>query len=239
MRVGVIQSCYVPWRGYFDFIASVDRFVLYDDVQYSRGSWRNRNRLKTRNGLRWLTVPVDHVFGQRIDEVRIGASTRGDWRGAHERQLRDALGPAPHFETALALWRDATAPDHRRLTDLNEALLRAICGYLGITTPIERSSAHPLRAGRMERLLDLLVRTGATTYVSGPSARDYLDEPLLAAHGIALEYKTYDYAPYPQLWGPFEGAVTILDLIANCGPEACAHLRAAAAPEPSDAGTSA
>lgn len=232
MRVGVIQSCYVPWRGYFDFIASVDRFVLYDDVQYSRGSWRNRNRLKTRNSLRWITVPIDHAFGQRIDEVRIGTSTRGDWRDLHERLLRDALGPAPHFETALALWRGAVSARPALLTDLNEALLRSICLYLGICTPIERSSAYPLRGDRMGRLLDLLVRIGATTYVSGPSARSYLDQELLAAHGIALEYKTYDYAPYPQLWGPFEGSVTILDLVANCGPEARTHLRAQSDAEP-------
>lgn len=223
MRVGAIQSCYVPWRGYFDFIASCDVFVIYDDVQYSTGGFRNRNRVKLPSGLRWITVPVAHRFGDRIDQVRIGSSC-APWRETHRRLLRESFARAPHGADALALWEDGVASPVDRLTPLNVGLLERVMAYLGIGTRLVHS-ADLAPAGRSTgRLIDLLRKVGARTYLSGPSARAYLDESAFRDAGIGLEFKTYDYAPYPQSWGAFEDAVTILDLVAHCGPRAREHL---------------
>lgn len=223
MRVAAIQSNYVPWRGYFDFIASVDQFVLYDDVQYSTGSWRNRNRIKGPMGLRWLTVPVRTKLGIAIDEVRIDNPVKA-WHETHRRLLYESLQAAPYFGDAITLWSEAISANDDYLSRLNIRLIRSICDYLGIETPIVGSRDFQLSGTKTERLLLLLKRIGANTYLSGPSAMAYLDVPLLAEHGIAVEYKSYDYEPYPQLWGRFEGAVSILDLIANTGPSARAFL---------------
>ncbi len=224
MRVGVIQSCYLPWRGYFDFIASVDLFVVYDDVQYSTGSWRNRNRVKTARGLKWLTVPVVQHLGMAIDEVRIGAPAK-PWRDEHRRLLEESLGSAPHFADAFSLWQSALAAGDELLSALNLRLIRAINEYLGIRTPLVLSRDYRLAGAKTERLLQLLRAVGADTYLSGPSAGSYLDVAMMNSAGIAVEYKSYDYAPYPQAWGEFAGNVTVLDLIANCGRSAAAHLR--------------
>ena len=229
MRVGVIQSCYVPWRGYFDFIANVDLFVILDDVPYSKGSWRNRNLLKTRNGLKWLTVPVQAAPEKlTIEEVRIG-NTRKPWRDTHRNQLRAALGPAPFFEVALSLWEDGVSQNDPYLSSMNVRLTKLICDYLRIGTPIVMARDYGATGVKTERLIRLLQRVGARSYLSGPSAKGYLDESMFRDCGIHLEYKAYEYAQYPQLWGLFEGNVTVLDLIANCGPQARQYLRSCAA----------
>jgi hypothetical protein len=215
LRVGAIQSAYIPWRGYFDFIASVDLFVVYDDVPYSKNSWRNRNRIKTPRGTEWLTIPVHGRLDDSIDEVTIADPS---FVVRHRSKLIESLGQAPYFAQAMEVWEAGVKPGHSNLSAQNVALIRSVCSYLGITTPLAFSRDLGLHGTKTDRLLDLLRRTGGTTYVSGPTAKDYLDEALLAANNITLEYKTYDYEPYSQLFGPFVGEVTVLDLIANEGP---------------------
>lgn len=224
MRVGVIQSCFIPWRGYFDFMRSVDVFVFYDDVQYSKNSWRNRNRIKTPDGPRWITVPVRHrSLSQLICETEI--DERSDWRSSHFRLWRDSYASARYFEDVLPLLGDLGRTETWTLSELNVRLTRAVAGYLGIKTPTIMSTEFKCSGSSTGRLIDLLKKAGATTYLSGPSADEYLDKEQFRRAGICLEYKSYDYAPYPQLWGAFEGAVSVLDLIANCGPESHAFLR--------------
>lgn len=223
-RVGIIQSCYVPWRGYFDFIASVDLFLILDDVLYSKGSWRNRNQLKTPNGLKWLTVPVNVSMTQAIDQVEI-ARTVKPWREDHEHKLQNALGDAPYFDTTMSVWKEGAAAGDTLLSALNVRLTKLLCAKLGIATPIRLSRELGGEGSKTDRLIDLLTKLEATHYLSGPSARGYIDEAQFRAAGIALEYKSYDYEPYPQLHGPFEGTVTVLDLIANTGPDAPRFLR--------------
>lgn len=214
----MIQSCYIPWRGYFDFIDSVDVFVIYDDVQYSSGSWRNRNQIKTRNGLRWLSVPVKYRYGDSIDAVSIGRKPGISWQESHRRLLHEALGSAPYFADTIGIWEAAIAFEDSKLTALNQRLTQGVCQYLRIDTRIVLSREYQVSGTKTARLISLLSKLGATTYLSGPSARGYLEEDLFRTNGIGLEYKSYDYRPYPQLWGDFSGAVTVLDLIANCGP---------------------
>ena len=224
MRAGIIQSCYLPWRGYFDFIASVDVFVIYDDVQYTRRSWRNRNRVKTNHGLSWITVPVVVHGKPAIDEVQI-ADIDKSWRDRHRELLTQSLGRAPYFRDCLDLWLEGTAGDNKSLSLMNTALLRSICQYLGIKTTLLNSRDYQASGHGTSRMIELLSKLGATCYLSGPSASDYLDEAEFARQGIRLEYKSYDYAPYPQQWGDFVDGVTILDLIASQGSNAAAFLR--------------
>lgn len=224
MRAAIIQSCYAPWRGYFDFIASVDLFVFYDDVQYSKGSWRNRHKLKTEDGIKWLTVPVHVNLGMRIDQVRIAHDSR-PWQHEHSQAMHGALGTAPYFEQAAALWNEVVWCRDAYLSALNTRLTRAICKYFGISTALAHSSEFETFGRGTDRLIKMLTAIGATTYVSGPNAKAYLDETLFLEAGIRLEYKTYSYRPYPQLWGDFVDGVTVLDLIANCGPESIRYLK--------------
>lgn len=224
MRVAAIQSSFVPWRGYFDFIASVDVFVFLDDVQYSKNGWRNRNRIKTPQGLRWITVPVrHHSLTQMIIDTEI--DDKKDWRASHMRLWNENYGTAPYCQDVLELLGDMGLEMVDTISELNMTLTRKIAVYLQVGTRSVCSSELRLSGSKTDRLIDLLKKLNATTYLSGPSADAYLDKEAFRRNGIRLEYKSYDYDPYPQLWGPFEGAVTVLDLIANCGPDAKKHIR--------------
>jgi len=217
MRVGVIQSCFIPWRGYFDFIRSVDLFVVYDDVQYSKNGWRNRNRIKTPQGTRWITVPVrHHSLSQLICETEI--DEKHDWRATHTRLWEENYGGAPYYQDVLAILGRLGLRTEDTISGLNIALIKTILAYMEIDTQLMLSSELNLGGKKTNRLIELLTRVEANIYLSGPSADAYLDKDAFRHAGIGLEYKSYDYEPYPQLWGEFDGAVTVLDLIANCGP---------------------
>jgi hypothetical protein len=234
MRICIIQSNYIPWKGFFDLIGRCDEYVILDRVQYARRHWHNRNRIKTANGVQWLTIPVATKghFEQPIDEVEIEKNGSGKhWAEKHWRALELAYRRAPFFE--------ALAPDVkglyeragplRRLTEVNEIFLRGIAGLLGLQTRFTRDTAYPASGARTERLLGIAKAAGADIYLSGPSARDYFDETMFRAAGIATEWMDYDaYPEYPQLHGSFEHAVTVLDLLFNTGPEAPRYLQRAA-----------
>ena len=224
LRVGVIQSNYLPWRGYFDFIDDVDLFVVHDDLQFTKGDWRNRNRIKTPHGARWMTVPVHYrQTAQLICETDIDYSR--PWPRDHRNLIAASLGKAPYLRDVLDLVEPELEAGHRTISDLNVALMKSICRYLEVATPLRMSTELGLTTARTARLIDLLTRVGATTYVSGPSARAYLEEARFHEAGIALEYKQYSYPPYPQLWGPFDGALSVIDTIANCGRAARSVLK--------------
>lgn len=219
MKVGVIQSSFIPWRGFFDFISSVDLFVFYDDIQYSKGSWRNRNRIKTVRGLDWLTVPIKNKkLSQLICETRINYSI--PWFTKHVRVLELNYREAPFLSDILNIFSKIEAQPFNTISELNIYLISEICLYLDISTPTINSAELNLKGSKTDRLIELMTKVKGSTYLSGPSADNYLDKQAFINAGISLEYKTYDYRPYPQLWGEFEGAVTILDIIANCGPDA-------------------
>jgi hypothetical protein len=223
LRVGIIQSSYLPWRGYFDLIDDVDLFIFLEDVEYSRGTWRNRNRIKTAQGLQWLTVPVHHRMGMLIQEVEIDYKL--GWVDKHIASLRQSYGKAPHFERYADPVFDILARRLRTISELNIALTRELMRMLAIDTPTRLSSDVPAGGKKDERVLNLLRAVGATHYLSGPAAKDYIVPARFADAGIGLSYKSYQYAPYSQLHGTFEGQVTVLDLLFSCGPEAAQHLK--------------
>jgi hypothetical protein len=227
MKVGVIQSNYIPWRGYFDFIDSVDLFVFYDDVQYTKNDWRNRNRILTPAGLQWLTVPVSHKhLEQKIDEVPI--DYRQKWAASHIGHLTAHYRRAPFFEDYIHQFADIINQPFTSISELNVAVCRWIMQVLDIRTPVRMSSELALSGKKSERLIDLLAKVGGTTYVSGPSASTYLDLDLFRRHGIRVEYKSYDYPEYPQMQSGFSPAVSVLDLLFNTGPEARSYMKSSA-----------
>jgi hypothetical protein len=228
-RVAILQSNYIPWKGYFDLIGLVDEFVLLDDVQYTKNDWRNRNRIKTQNGVTWLTIPVEHSsrFGQRIDEVRIAGS---HWRLKHWRSIVQSYGAAPFFAAYRERLEELYREPSERLSDVNRRFLDVFCELLGVPTRISSSRDYPSAEGATERLVEICRSLGASTYLSGPSARSYLDESLFTAAGIAVEYMDYSgYPEYPQLHPPFEHRVSLIDLLLSVGHEAPRYLKFGAA----------
>jgi hypothetical protein len=235
-RAGIIQSNYIPWKGYFDFIDSVDEFVILDDVQYTRRDWRNRNVIKTPQGLKWLTIPVDVSgrYNQTIRETRISASK---WVREHLATLQHVYARAPFFEEEWAwlrpLYESCEGIEH--LSEVNEAFLHAICKRLEITTPLRRSSEFDAPPGKNERLIAICRRMGASEYLSGPAARAYMDEDLWLRSGVRVRYKSYGgYPEYPQMYGEFEHGVSIIDLLFCTGPDARRHFKSASELEPAD-----
>jgi len=224
MRVGVIQSNYIPWRGYFDFIDSVDLFVFHDDLQYTKNDWRNRNQVLTAEGPQWLTVPVKHgTVNVKIEETPIDYAQ--DWAEKHVRQLETHYRRAPFLKTYLEPFAAIIHQKYPSISELNITLCRWLMQMLDIHTPTMMSRDLKLTGKKTERLVDLFRKIGATRYLSGPSASAYLDVELLERNGIQVEYKSYDYPRYSQLGREFHGAVSVLDLLLNTGPDARHYLK--------------
>lgn len=222
-KVAILQSNYIPWKGYFDMIASVDEFILYDDVQFTKNDWRNRNQIKTPQGVQWLTVPVGQAIDRRIRDVTLD----GRWQAKHWKSLAANYRRAAHF-AEIASWLEPiyVGRSYSHLSQMNRCFIEAINSYLGISTRISNSWDYDLPDGKSERLAGLCVQAGAGEYVSGPAAKDYLDEGVFRAREIKLTWFDYDgYPEYPQLWGAFSHRVSIVDLLMNCGREAQRYMR--------------
>lgn len=219
-RVGIIQSNYIPWKGYFDIIHDVDLFVFYDDVQYTKNDWRNRNRIKTEYGERWLTIPVGKRESRRICDVAMPSNL---WARDHWRRLEGAYRRAPYFEVYRAYFEAFyLRRSWSTLSEFNQALVTGIArDLLGITTPYVDSRTFHLTQSKGGRVVELLQHVGASAYVSGPSAKAYITDEHFLAAGIAVEWKDYQgYPEYDQFHGPFVHAVTVLDLLFHTGPNA-------------------
>lgn len=225
-KIAILQSNYIPWKGYFDMIASVDEFILYDDMQYTRRDWRNRNLIKTPNGVQWLTVPVlvKGKYYQKIRETEIDGTS---WAAVHWKSLQQNYRSSPHFEE-IATWLQPLYLDEQysHLSQLNRTFIEAICKFLGINTRISNSCDYNLIDGKTERLADLCAQAGGTEYTSGPAARDYIEERLFSERGIGLLWFDYSgYPEYPQLHGDFNHGVSILDLLFNCGSNSSRYMK--------------
>jgi hypothetical protein len=219
--VAILQSCYIPWKGYFDLINMVDEFILYDDMQYTRRDWRNRNVIKTPSGPRWLTIPVEAKgrYYQKINEARVSGN---DWREKHWKSILHNYSRAEFFGYYSTVFEELYLRSRETLLSLiNYSFIRAINGILGIDVKISWSSDYTLVGERTERLVDLCRQTKAGRYVSGPSAKAYIDEELFANENIRLVWMDYSgYPEYRQLYPPFTHEVSIIDLIFNEGPGA-------------------
>ncbi|RMD66126.1 hypothetical protein D6833_01890 [Candidatus Parcubacteria bacterium] len=227
MRVVILQPSYIPWRGYFDQIRRADLFIFYDDVQYDKHGWRNRNQIKTAQGKQWLTIPVHSkgvTGGIPIKDVRI--DWHQPWAKKHLKALTFAYSRAPYFRKYLP-WLERIYSRHDEfLADFTVDTTIELARMMGIThTRFMRSSELEGITGRKtDRLIQILQRVGATHYLSGPSARNYLEEEKFAQAGIALEYMEYNYPEYPQLYPPYDPHVSILDLLFMVGDDALSYI---------------
>lgn len=220
-RVAILQSNYIPWKGYFDLINSVDEFILFDDMQYTRRDWRNRNKIVAPSGAQWLTIPVEAKgkYFQSIKDTRIADTS---WSLRHWKTLSSFYGRAPFFglcaKVLEPLYLSCT---ETHLSAINRRFLEAINEFLGIETTLTSSMDYELVDGKTERLVHLCRQAQATEYLSGPNARVYLDEDAFRAAGIAVRWMSYDgYPEYPQRREPFVHGVSILDLLFNTGADA-------------------
>jgi|SRR6185312_422301 len=217
----VIQSNYIPWKGYFDAINAVDEFILHDDRQYTKNDWRNRNKIKTTKGPEWLSIPVKikSVHLQRIDEAQVADP---QWNKSHWQKIQANYSKAPFFKEYKDLFAEMYNTQETYLSKINYHFITSINKLLGITTPIRWSTEFNLTdVGKNERLIDLCHQTGTTDYYSGPAAKNYMNEALFKEAGINVHWLDYSgYPVYSQLHGEFTHELSIIDLIFNEGPNA-------------------
>jgi hypothetical protein len=222
MKCVILQPSYIPWRGYFHQIHKADVFVFYDDVQYDL-SWRNRNRIKTSAGVQWLTIPVlsKNFQKEKTPICRIPICWDKNWTDHHFKSIFHAYARAPFFKQYQPLVENFYSSRPEFLTDFTVETTVALARALGISDKkFVRSSTLGVEGRKTDRLLGILKAVGADHYISGPSAKDYLDEPKLNENGVTLEYMRYDYPEYVQLYPPFDPAVSVLDLLFMTGPDA-------------------
>ena len=224
-KVVIVQSSYIPWKGYFDLIHAADELILFDDVQYTRRDWRNRNLIKTGNGLVWLTIPVK-TAGNYLAPIKDIEVDGAKWREKHWRTIVASYARAPHFKDQAATFEALyLAAIETRLSLVNRTFLEAVGGLLGIRTKVSWSMDYEVVEGKTERIVSLCRQAGARTYLSGPSARGYLDPAQFEAAGLELVFFDYaGYPEYPQLHPPFVHEVSILDLLFNEGPRATSRM---------------
>jgi len=217
-KVAILQSNYIPWKGYFDLINSVDEFILYDDMQYTRRDWRNRNKIKTSNGLIWLTIPVE-VKGKYYQKIKDTKVADFKWNRKHWNAITLNYAKAACFKEFKEFFEELYLNCNEEfLSDINFKFITAISKILDIKTTITWSSNFNLAEGKAERIIGLVKDLKGDEYVSGPSAKHYINEELLSSHNIKLTWQNYEgYPVYSQLHGEFVHGVSILDLIFNEG----------------------
>jgi hypothetical protein len=218
--LAILQSNYIPWKGYFDIIRDADIFIFYDDLQYTNRDWRNRNKIKTAHGCTWLSIPVGASTNRLICDVAIEDAR---WQRSHWDSLRQQYGKSAYFKLYRAFLEDVyLGLQWTNLSELNQYLIKRISSdFLQIPTQFLDSREFHLAGQKQDRLLDLIVQSKATRYISGPAAKNYIDPARFDALGIELVWKDYaGYPEYGQFHPPFEHGVTILDLLFHTGPDA-------------------
>jgi hypothetical protein len=221
----VLQPAYLPWLGFFDQMQRSNVFVYYDDVQFDKHGWRNRNRVKASDGtVRWLTVPVLHSGRNRPAILEVEIDNRTPWARKHVGTLRQFYSKAPFLGRYLPALEEVLERRWTLLVDLDLAVTRLLCGWLGLERRTLRASELGIPGKQSERLLALCQHLGARRYLSGDSARNYLDMDLFARHGIEVEWQDYVHPVYPQQHGDFVPYLSIVDLLFNCGEDSLAIL---------------
>ena len=225
-RIAVMQSNYIPWKGYFDLMNAVDEFVIYDEVQYTKNDWRNRNRIKTAHGVQWLTIPVrQERLSQRISETEIATH---NWSRKHWRTIEQAYSKAPCFDQYGSVIANLyeQAGSFRFLSEVNLHFIHGLAQLLGVTTKVSASTSYPGGSDKNSRLVSILKQANGGIYLSGPAAKCYLDESMFGREGIEVCWVDYrNYPTYVQPHPPFAHDVTVLDLLFAEGAEAKRFLK--------------
>ncbi len=221
-KIAILQSNYIPWKGYFHIIQKVDHFVFLDTAQYTVRDWRNRNQIKTPEGKIWLTVPTGGTQKMKVNEVKIDNSQ--NWAEEHFKCLHFNYGRCRYFAEILPFLQEIYLENKWvLLSELNREIITQISEMLGIKTKFHLSSDFILPGGKNEKIISIVHQLGGTEYISGPAAKAYIDEELFAINEIKLIYMDYSQYPlYPQPWGEFDHSVSIFDLLFCVGRETAA-----------------
>lgn len=216
--IGISQSNYIPWKGYFDFINDCDIFVFLDDVQYTKRDWRNRNLIKTNDGLKFLTIPVGNNTNRKIYEVQ---PINNNWKKYHQKSIQRSYGGSRYFKEFEFLIDEIYKKNKcNSLSELNQRTISLICEVLKIKTILIDSRDIKKSSDKNQRLIDIIKYFNCKNYISGPTAKNYLDKNLFESNGINISWKEYsNYPEYKQRFDGFFHNVTILDLIFNTGPK--------------------
>ena len=231
--IAILQSNYIPWKGYFDIVAAVDEFLIFDEVQYTRRDWRNRNKIVQGGKTHWLSIPVA-AKGRYDAPVREIAIDDRNWARKHWASLRHAYGKSTCFAEVGPALEAAyeKAAELERLTDVNALFLRTLVELLDIEATFLSTDSIPRSTeDATERLIEICVARGATAYLSGPAAKAYIDKSRFDEAGVALFYADYGgYPEYEQGLPAFEHGVSMLDLLFRFGREARSHLKTVSQP---------
>lgn len=225
MRVGILQPGYLPWLGFFEQIYRSDVFVIYDDVQYDKQGWRNRNRIKTAGGAVWLTVPVTVKFNDHplIDVVKI--DNKHNWRKKHLLSIKQNYSNAPFYEKYVDIFEEAYSSAWEYLVDIDIFFIIRLAAFLGIDTKkIIRSSVLKVEGNTMERLVRICREVGADVFYEGSAGKNYIDEDYFMKSGIKIEYQEYSHPVYEQRYGEFIPYLSVIDLLFNHGPQSLSIL---------------
>jgi len=217
MKLVILQPGYLPWLGFFDQMNWADIFVIYDDVQYTKNDWRNRNQIKTANGITWLTVPIQSHLGQLIKDVRL--PEKSTWAKNHVKSIQYSYAKSKYFNQYFPKIKDIIETKYKYLAQLDMALILYLNQVLGIQTKIIYSSSINAKGEKTKRLISICHELGATDYLTGDAAQNYLNISLFNKNNINVKYHNYKHPVYPQLWGDFVPYLSIIDLLFNCGPE--------------------
>lgn len=217
MRIGILQPSYLPWLGFFEQMYKSDIFVIYDDVQYDKHGWRNRNRIKSANGVQWITVPVLTKNKNKPLVKDVILDNRENWRRKHLNSLKLNYGKAAYFEEYIGIFEECYSREWELLLDLNIELISKICSVLGIKREIKLSSDLGISGDRIERLVKICKHFGADEFYEGKAGENYLDENVFLEQGITLKYQDYKHPEYRQLYGEFVPYMSVVDLIFNEG----------------------
>ena len=216
MIVSVHQPNYLPYLGFFDKMAKSEKFVLYDSTQYEKNGFQNRNKIRTKDGWAWLTVPVSVSYGEMISKIKI---VSGKWNKKHWASIEQNYSKAPFFDSYKDAIKGIYSRDWGIISDLNTSIIRAIAEILSIETEIIIGSEMKVHTKSTQALLDMCIKLGADTYISGAGGREYLDENLFSRHGIKVLYQEYKHPTYPQVYDGFYPFMCVLDIIFNIGAE--------------------
>jgi hypothetical protein len=225
MRVTILQPSYLPWLGFFEQMHRSDQFVLYDDVQFTRRDWRNRNRVRVQEGSVWLTVPViqKNKYEQSLLETKIDNST--SWKRKHLETIRSHYSKTPFFDLHFPWCEKVFNSEWDFLLDLSLETIQYLKEQLKINTPLLRSSELGGTGDKTERLISICKQLGATQYLSGESARNYISEKDFSDQDIELEYQEYQHPEYPQRYEGFVPFLSTIDLLFNCGDKSLEFLK--------------
>lgn len=221
-RVIITQSNYIPWKGYFTSMRKATHFVIYDDAQYTKRDWRNRNKIITQSGPSWLSIPIDvkGKFHQKINEAKINDDS---WNIDHWNKIEHNYRNAPFFQQYSKHFKDLYLKELRgvvHLTEVNNIILKKCIGLLGIDIQVLDSREFDIRGGKTEKLINICNDLQAKEYFTGPAAKGYIEEDLFMKNNIKLSYYDLENFPvYQQKWDGFDHKVSILDMFFNLGDD--------------------